>query len=228
MKIKTINILLLLFLISFVACKRKPKPINEGELIYKITYIQNKTHNRLIALLPKTIRIDFKGNKTAAIVEGFWGTFQLKFINLPKKQKSYTVLRLMDKKYYAENSIDSINAGYSDFKVCNLKKYPKDTLSFAGLLSHSAYMYCKEMGDSAIKIYYTNDLKIKDANSNTPYKAIDGVLTKFQTKVAGIDMIFELIELKKTPIDNSEFIIPKDYKKLSKKDLNELLLSFQQ
>jgi len=227
MKIELTKIFFILFFVSLLSCNNRTNKIDEGVLIYKITYLQKEKQNSLIALLPRTIKIKFKENKTVAIVEGFWGTFQLKFISIPKKKQSYTVLKILDKKYYSVNDINDINAGYSDFKISKIEKYPNDTTRFAGLLSQKALMYCDQMNDSAITIYYTNDLKIKHPNSNTPYNNLNSVLTKFQTKVAGIDMIFELIELKKEKISDKEFIIPKNYKRISKKDLNSILQSFQ-
>ena len=212
-----------------LSCNRNSNTVNEGELVYKITYLpENGKENTIIALLPKTVTIKFKNDNTAIHVNGFWNTFELKFIKVAKEKKSYTTLKIWDKKYYTENHIDSINAGYSDLKTFKIIKNSNDTLSFAGFHSLEADVYCKELSDSVIKIYYTYDIGIKNSNSNTPFKEIDGVLTKFQTKVAGINMIFELIELNSEAVDDSEFDIPENYKKVSKNDLNKILQSFNE
>lgn len=228
MNIKITKILFILFFFTLLSCNNNLNRVDEGVLIYKITYLQKESENSLISLLPRTVKIKFKKNNTSTIVEGFFGAFQLKFINIPKEKQSYTVLRVMDKKFYSENEANSVYGGYSDLKITEIQKIPNDTLRFAGLLSHKALVFCKEMSDSAITIYYTNDLKIKNPNSNTPYNELNSVLTKFQTKVAGIDMVFELIELNIESVSDNEFIVPKNSKKISKKNLNSILQSFQE
>ncbi len=224
---KTVQILLLLTFIFITSCSEQGGP-KEGELVYKISYLQSEKQNPLVALLPQTVVIKFKDDKTVALVQGFFGTFQLRFITNPQTGKSYTVLRILDKKYVAESPIDSVSAGYPDLNNIKVQKHPEDTITLAGLLSYEADVVCKAMSDSIIKVYYTYDINIKDPNSNTPFKDIDGVLTKFQTKVAGIDMIFELDEFNQVSVSNDEFEVPDDYTKISKKELNDLLISFQQ
>lgn len=226
MKFKHIAIVII-FGILFSNCNEKHNGYDEGELVYNIKYLQNESENPLVALLPKTVSIKFKNDNTVIYIEGFFGTFQLKFIANFKEQKSYTVLRIMDKKYLSENHIDSLNAGYENFSDMQLTSN-EDTATLGGLLSHEAIVVCKSMCDTAFKIYYTYDVDIKNPNSNSPYHKVDGILTKFRTRVAGIDMIFELKEFNKIKIDDNEFIAPTDYKIISKQELNDILKSFQE
>lgn len=223
----TIIFILFLTLLSFISCDEQGGP-KEGELIYKITYLQSERENPLVALLPKTITMRFKNNNTVIYVEGFFGTFQLRFITNHKEEKSYTVLRIMDKKYISTNNIDSLNAGYGNMADMKITRNEKDTVTLAGLLCHQAKVVCSQMSDSTVSIYYTYDIDIDNPNSSTPYKNIDGVLTKFQTKVAGIDMIFELTEFNNVKISDAEFVAPKDYKEITSNKLNEILQSFQE
>lgn len=200
----------------------------EGELVYKITYLQSELENPLIALLPKTVTMKFKDDNTVIYVEGFFGTFQLRFITNRKKKTSYTVLRIMDKKYISSNHIDSLNAGYENLKEMTITEKPNDTAILAGFLCYQAEVLCNQMSDTPMSIYYTYDIDIKEPNSNSPYSDIDGVLAKFQTKVAGVDMVFELVEYNNILIDETEFLAPKDYKEISNKELNDILQSFQE
>ncbi len=199
----------------------------EGELVYRIKYLQSENQMAIITLLPKTVTMRFKDDNTAVYIEGFFSTFQLRFINNARKNKSYTVLRILDKKYISETKIDSLSAGYERFSNLLISMNPEDTLSMAGLLCYEADIICQELSDSIISFYYTNDLDIKNPNSNTPFKDIDGVLTRFQTRVAGIDMVFELEEFNNIAIDINEFNPPADYKKVSTQEINDLLKSFQ-
>lgn len=224
---KFIIIPTLLFILFLSSCKEPGGP-KEGELVYQISYLQSESENPLVALLPKTIVIRFKDNNTAAYIEGFFGTFQLRLINNSNEQKSYTVLRILDKKYFSENSIDSLSAGYEDLTGVQIIAHNNDTANFAGLLSYEVDVICNKLSDSIIKFYYTNDVDIETPNSNTPFHEIEGVLTKFQTRLAGIDMVFELIEFNSVVVDEKEFLSPAGYKKIPNAELNDILQSFQE
>lgn len=219
-------LLLLTVTIGLFSCNRKAGP-KEGELIYQIKYLQSDRENSLIALLPKTITIKFKNDNTAAYIEGFWGTFQLRFISNINTKKSYTVLRILDKKYISENHIDSVSTGYNPLKNLKIKE-TGDTVNIAGFLSHELKISYNTLPDSAISFYYTNELDIDSPNSNTPFKDIEGVLTKFQIQIAGIDMLFELIDYKKIAVNDKEFMPPKNYNKISKDEFNNLLKNFKE
>ncbi len=218
-------IFVLLIIILFLACNKRRGP-KEGELIYKVTYLKSENANIILNLLPKTVTIRFKNNSTVTYVEGFLGAFKLKIISNFKEKESYTALAVMGKKYFSQNHIDSLSAGYEDFKNLTIKKESDDTVLYSGLPCYRANILCEQMGDSVVSILYTNRINIKRPNSNSPYTDIDGVLVKFQTKVAGIDMLFELKKYNKISVNNNEFEKPKGYKKISNKELNEILQSF--
>jgi hypothetical protein len=212
--------------ILFANCKKNSKEYSQGVLTYKIKYLDDRIKNPIIEFLPKTIKIKFKNNKSAIIVNGFFNTFQFRFITNYEKKVSYTALTIFDKKYYAQTPIDSLSAGYENFNKMNIK-YKNDTMRIGGLLSYEADVICKNLSDSVIKVYYTNQLNLKKPNAGSPYKDISGVLTRFQTKLAGINMIFELKNFQYQEINDQVFEISKDYKKVSKKQLNKIIKSFR-
>lgn len=217
-----------LVLLSFIYAGCKSEGIREGELVYQIKYLQSEDENPLIALLPKTISVKFKDNNTVAQIDGFFGTFNLKIITNRDLQKNYTVLRILDKKYINETSIDSVSAAYENNNIFKVIEKPQDTATFAGLVSYQVEIVYNKLADSMLQFYCTKDLDIQNPNANSPYFKINGVLTKFQTRVAGIDMIFELKEFKKNKINAEEFEPPKGYKQISGDSLKSILKSFQQ
>ena len=224
MKIKYF-IIFLVFLFVYSACGKK-KTHNEGTLVYKITYLESKSKKPIIALLPDKVEIKYKNNNRAIIVKGFWGTFQMKFVTNFDKKKNYTILSAVGKNYYVETPIDSMNAGYETIKDLKIEPDTKDTAIIEGLLCYSAKVINKTISDSVLKFYYTYDINIKDPNMGSPYKDIDGVLTEFTSKIMSIKMYFQLVDIIDEPIDDKEFELPKGYKKLSKKEFEDLLKSF--
>lgn len=223
---KNLYIPIFLAILFLVSCQQKGT--KEGELIYQITYLQTEDQNPLIALLPKTISVKFKESNTLANIDGFFGTFNLKIITNRNDKKNYTALRILDKRFIAETPLDSISAAYENLNILQVIEKPQDTATFAGLVSYQIEIVYGQLTDSIINFYCTNDIKIDDPNANSPFFQIKGVLTRFQTKVAGIDMIFELKEFKEKKIDASEFVPPEGYKQVSGQEIKELLKSFQQ
>ena len=224
-----ITILLLTTTLIFTSCNKHGGP-KEGELIYEITYLESERENPLIALLPKTVVMRFKDDKTIIYVVGFFGTFKLRFITDNKEKKSYTIFNFMDKKYISQDDIQNLSAGYKNFPDLKIIQEEKkeDTIFIGGLLSYQAEVFCSQMSDSTMSLYYSYDLNINNPNSNNPYSEIEGVLTKFQTNVAGIDMIFELVDFNNIKISEKDFQIPDDYEELSTEELNKILQDFQQ
>lgn len=220
--------LFVLLLLSIFLAGCKEKEAKEGELIYQIYYLQTEEQNPLIAILPKKINIKFKNNNTHANIDGFFGTFNLKLITNRKTGKNYTALRILDKKFMTITPIDSISPAYEEISIAKIIEKPQDTATFAGLVSYQVEIILGQMADSTIKFYITKNIKIEDPNVNSPFYQIKGVLTKFQAKVAGIDMVFELKQFIKKNIDDSEFLPPKDYKVIGAKELREIIKSFQQ
>ena len=224
MKIKYLIIFFVLLLV-LGACKKK-KTHDEGTLVYKITYLESKSEKPIIALLPDKVEIKYKNNNRVIIVKGFWGTFEMRFVTNYNEKKNYTILYVAGKKYYVEVPIDSMNAGYEAIKDLKIQPNPNDTATIEGLLCYSANVINKTISDSVLKFYYTYDINIKDPNLGSPYKDIDGVLTEFTSKIMSIRMYFQLVDVIDEPIDDKEFELPKGYKKLSRKEFEELLKSF--
>lgn len=224
------RLLVVLFfgIIFSFSCNSKKKSYKEGVLTYNITYLEDKRKNPIIELLPEQVQIKFKEDNTVIIVEGFWGTFQIKFISNRNLKKNYTLLRILDKTYYVESPIDSINAGFENFDDIKISTDKTDTAMIAGVISYSANVISKTLCDSVLKFYYTYDINIDNPNAGSPFKDIDGVLTKFTTEVMGIKMQFELSKIEEKPVDIEEFEIPKGYKKISRKKFEEILKSFQE
>ncbi len=197
--------------------------ISEGKIVYNIEYLDDENDNPLISLLPKTMEIKFKDNNTVTNIEGFFGTFKLRFISNLKKETNYSILRIMDKKYIQTVAFGEEPAGYEMPKF-TIEKTDEIT-EIAGYECHVANVEIE--GQETIKLYYTYDIKIKNPNANNPFSEIDGVLMGFQVKLTGINMKFEAKKVVGEIVDDTEFDIPSGYEEVTKEKLEGILLSFQ-
>ena len=75
-------------------------------------------------------------------------------------------------------------------------------------------------------MYYTEDLKIKDANWNTPFKDVKGVLMEYQICMFGINTKIVSQEIEKIKVDDSEFNIPDGYTSVDKKKIENTVAKF--
>jgi len=201
--------------------------IKEGTLVYEISYLDDESENPLISLLPKEMTIKFKNNNTISYIEGFFGTFKLMYITDYESGKNSSVLRILDKKYIYSADTSQLPAGYNDMENIKITKLDS-TVNIIGYKCKVARCYCPAISKDDLMIYYTYDIKIKNPNSNNPFKDIDGVLMGFQVKLAGINMKFIAKEVIKEEVSDSEFVAPEGFKSVSKSELEEVLKSFQE
>lgn len=200
--------------------------INEGSIVYNITYLDDEKDNPLIALLPKTMTTKFKDNNTISTIEGFFQTFKLVYLSNYDEGINYSLLRILDKKYVYEFDTAQAPAGYEGMLDMEIELLDEQ-IEIAGFKCNTAKAFCPTLSDEPLIIYYTNQIKIAAPNSNNPFKQIDGVLMGFQVKLAGINMKFLAKEVVKEEIDESEFVMPDGYTQVSKSELEEILKSFQ-
>ena len=78
-----------------------------------------------------------------------------------------------------------------------------------------------------VELYYTNDIKLDDPNWATPFKGIDGVLMQYRISKYGFYMEFTAQKVEPEKVDDQLFIMPADYKIISKQQIDDLYKGFQ-
>ena len=214
--------------ILFFSCNNilSGEKIDEGKIVYKIEYLDDESSNPLIALLPKEMTIMFKDDNTVSRINGFFGTFNLTYITDLEEDKSYSILRVLDQKYIYKVNGSEVSAGYNEMGDITIEK-TNEKITIAGYECKVAKAICPQISDEPIDLYYTDDIDIKDSNANNPFSEIEGVLLGFQIKLTGINMKFVAKKVVQLEIDNSEFNVPDGYKSITKEEMEEILIGFQ-
>jgi len=194
--------------------------IKEGEIEFEINYLEDERENPLISLLPKKMITVFKNHSTHSLIEGFFGTF--KFVNITNhKGQNVTLFRILDKKYMYLADTSAVPFGYQF--ATNVKlSFTQKVKKIAGYECHHAIAIFTNSIDT-IEVYYTDQLSIKNPNSNNPYKNIKGVLLEFSVKLAGIQMKFRAKEIRGKKVDSKKFDIPPGYKHVSKDEMEKIV-----
>ncbi|MBA7582214.1 hypothetical protein ES708_24138 [subsurface metagenome] len=90
---------LLLSLLLLNSC-RKHNEREEGEILYTITYLDNKIQNLPSQSLPKELVIKFKDGYYLSDISGMFGYFKITNIINHRNSSNLTYLQVLDKKYY--------------------------------------------------------------------------------------------------------------------------------
>lgn len=195
--------------------------LKEGKIEFEIKYLEDERENPLISLLPRKMITIFKNNSTHSLIEGFWGTFKLIYITNHFKGQNATLFQILDKKYMYLADTSAVPFGYQS--ATNVKLYFTEKVkNIAGYDCNHALAVFPNSIDT-VEIYYTDQLDIKNPNSNNPYRNINGVLLQFSVKLAGINMMFKAKRVIGEEIDIKNFDIPTGYKEVSKEEMEKIV-----
>ncbi len=199
--------------------------IHEGRIVYSIEYPKDKEQSSLVTLLPETMELKFKEDNTVININGFFAIFSLIYISDHNTHTNYSLLRVMNQKKMYKADTMEIPFGYE--KMHNIQiKHTDDTLTICGYKCKKALAYCPEASDKPYELYYTNEIGIRNPNTNNPFRQLDGVLLGFQVRLSNISMNMKAIEIHEEKIDDSVFKIPDDYEIVSREQLEEFIDSF--
>ncbi len=222
--------LFVFFLLLFCSgCQRiiPKQKINEGIATFNIKYETSKEENPIVVLLPKKMHTYFKHNNTSTIVEGFFSSFKMILLTRSDLGRKYTIVRILDKKYIYETDLQGKPFGIDQMKPMKITLIDTN-FTYKGLQCKAARIYCPAISASPYLVYYTKDIDIKNANVNSPYYKIPGVVVKFKMKLFNVIMDIELDNIENQSIDNSVFEVPKNnYKYVTLEELEEIINKFQ-
>ena len=173
------------------------------------------------SMLPKTMTMRFKDNLSMYRINGLFGAFVISNISDTKHNTNTTLLKLLDNKYCYQGE-------KNEFACCfdamdNLKIVNTDeTKNILGFNCRKAVATFPDSDRKPFIIYYTDDIRIKRPNGTNPYKEIDGVLLEFELNINQINMRLKPRSFHKTEVSEDEFGIPSGYKKISRKEMEEI------
>ncbi|HBS86956.1 MAG: hypothetical protein A2W91_01950 [Bacteroidetes bacterium GWF2_38_335] len=214
---------LVFFSCSEKKAEEKKKEILQGVITYEIKYLQTEDENSLISLLPVEMIYKFKDNSICQKIEGWGGVFTMMgIVNYPKKTNS-ALLKVMGKKYHFETSLESNEAfGFDEFPGMKIEYIEGETKEIAGYKCKKAIAYINDT-IPPIELFYTEDLPIENPNRNNPFREIKGVLMSYQMSFQRIPMVMNAVKVEMKNIDDVEFLVPDDFEKVSKEDLQEFI-----
>ncbi len=221
-RIKYIVIYLGALLISVNGCRRSSLTYErQGEIIYSITYIENDLQKFSTDLMPKKLVVHFKNDNTEMVIDGFFGLFNVSNVVNVRKKINITYLSVLDKKFYYEGDFNEPAAGFGSIPKLTVRQ-GAHTKEICGYLAKEAYITLPG-SKVPFPIYYTSDIPVHEPNRATPYKNINGVLLEFYLHVSRLKMKLTATGIYFKDIDDRYFSRRKDYIRVSRKQLEDIL-----
>ncbi len=215
----------LLLIIPF-SCREEGSVADEGMIKYKIDYLDYDKSNILLGIMPERMTVTFKDNSTRLEIKSVYGVFKFAQISNKREGINVTLLKILDKKYKYQQDIDSIAAAFESMR--NLQ------LNMTGETKMIAGYECKKVNarinnkkhSMEFPVFSTNEIDINQPNKNNPFHELNEVLLEFQLTLKDIRMRLSATEIKKAKVEKSDFVVPDDYKEISKQEMSEIIGRF--
>lgn len=209
-------------LVMLHSCRERGyKNITEGEIYYSIQYI--KTQGTMsVDLKPKTLIVTFKGDKILFEILSPVGSQGIVNIINPEKSVYDTYVNIFGTKLYYSGSPEEIHPGFGSMDGVILRNTSK-TSEICNYNCHHAEAVFPSDSGNVYDIWYTDEINVKNSNTSTPFKEINGVLMSFYYIMGGTVMKFEAEAVYKKEISEKVFERKTKYKLITKKDMDKII-----
>jgi len=184
-----------------------------GNISYSVT-TQGDVDATIAAQLPTEIIIYYNGPKTRIEQKSAMGS-QIIISNIETKEQ-IVLIDIMGQKYALKSTKEEKEKGQSEI--------PKGTVTMSTETKTIAGYNCKKadflQDGKTSTIWITGEIDLKNANWQTPYKDVNGVMMEYTyTQNSGqdgdISMLITAKEVKKEKVKDSMFTVPTSYQDIS-------------
>ena len=219
-----ISLSVVFILLVFSRCSTSgEKLVSQGMIEYSAAVVDKSS--MVANLAPTKMTIKFKDNVCFGEMSTGMGFFRTAFVSDPHSKTLTQMVNLLGKKYWNQLNETDINKDNSDYNF-DINE-TKDTKMIAGLKCKKAIVHHKSGDEPDFEVYYTDELGIENPNFANPFNKIKGVLMEYKFKKFGLEMKFVATSVTKYPVDEKDFQVPAYYKKISKKEMNDLFVGLQ-
>lgn len=193
-------------------------PISEGNIEYNLQVIENRNALLTTDVLPTSMIMYFKDNKTCFNLSAF-GVFSTDLIANSNDSSLVQTLSLFGKKFAAFGNHDSLKIYLQNEPSLEIRIDDK-TKKIGGYSCKHAVGIFHNPDFPAFDIYYTEDIKVDKSNFYSQYAPIKGVLMEFCVFRYNVFMKLTAQKVNKQDVEDSHFVAGNDFKKVSKKEMD--------
>lgn len=211
--------LFLVFSICIISLNAQKKDAAfEGTIIYSIT-TQGDLDPQTKAQMPSEVVWTFKGLKSSMLMKTAFGNINI-IANSDTKEQ-IVLYDMMGQKMAIKSSKEETESG--------LKELPEMKVNITNETKKVLGYSCKKVeisdGKHTSYVFVTDEIQVPNANWNTQYKNINGILLEYSQKAnpdSDALILFTAKEVKKSKIKDSTFEIPADYKQMSMTEFRQM------
>ncbi len=199
--------------------QKKGKPFN-GSIIFSITY-SGDIDAATIAQQPKDLTMKILGSKTRTEIS--YGPASIISISNGESKTSITLIDMMGQKYAMKKKTEDIDKEISEAKY--EIKYNDSTKTIAGFVCKRAIVSIKAKDEETatlIPVWYSDEFGGSEMNYGGQFHGLNGLGLEYEIVTKGIKTVFTVKEVKKGKISDTDFLIPSDFKEISKEEMQKM------
>ena len=218
------NIICSILLFSLLCSCRDSSDRNfrEGEIHYRISYLESNLGKIPVEMLPKEMTMKFRNDALLTEIDGIFGYFNISNVTNSKRSENLTYLKVIDKKFYFEGKPGEVCPGFhlmADIKI-ELVEGGKE---ICGYYCEQALITLPAFGDEPMPVFFTRKIGVRNPNSVTPYQQIDGVLLEFYLTLSNLKMKLVAENIYSKSVSDKKFDRQTDYMRISKRTMETIL-----
>jgi hypothetical protein len=218
----SISIILFFLVFMSFSCKEKgSRNINQGEIHYAIDYIGN-LGDLPKEVLPQNLIVYFKKDKLLFEMLSTFGNSGIINLTNPDEGIFDTYFSLFTMKYYYAAEKGELFPGFEGMEGMELKKTSLTT-QICGFNCKNAEITFPPDRSKVLRVWYTNEIDVKNSNISTPFKDIDGVLMDFFFYLGKTEVHFTAENVYNKDIDDATFTRRDDFKRVSREEINKFI-----
>jgi hypothetical protein len=208
--------------VTFYSCRHKgDKYIDQGEIHYTIEYI-GKVGFMPKEVMPKNLVVSFKKNKILFDISAPVGNSGILNLSNPETGIFDTYINMLGFRYYYSAKSGEDYPGFEAMNGIEIRKIP-GTAIICGYNCKSAEVTLPYNRSKVYKIWYTDEINVKNPNAATPYSEINGVLMSFFFVIGHAEMHFEAETVYKKDIPDKAFERRNKYLRISRDDITDFI-----
>jgi GLPGLI family protein len=210
--------LLSIFVLSLNAQKGKDNGAFEGTITYSVT-TEGEFDANTKAQLPTEVVWTFKGPKTSMLMKTGFGNITI-LANAESKEQ-VVLYDMMGQKMAIKSTKEETEKSLSEIPDAKVT----ETTETKKILNYNCKKVQISDDKSSMDVYVTDEIQVPNANWNTQYKNVKGLMLEYSQKGSpdsDAKMIFTAKEVKKGKVKDSVFDIPTDYKQMSMSEFKQM------
>jgi len=208
--------------IAISSCKQKGgKYIDQGEVHYTIEYIKS-AGTMPVELKPRTLVVSFKQDKILFEILAPFGNQGIMNVINPDDEIYDTYINMLGVRYYFTSKPGEIYPGFSEMEGAEVKKTDKKA-TICGYECKNAEITFSSDRNKVYSFWYTNEINVKNSNSLTPFRDIEGVLMSFYYIMGGSELRFEAETVYNKEIPDKAFERRPKFRLVDKKDMDKII-----